>query len=330
MTNLRVFDTNIRCIDGLYSLNDLHKAAGGEDKHRPTFFLRNEQTQALIAEIDNEINKCANLHISKSIITKRGVEGGTYACKEIVVAYGAWIDAVVHLAVIRAFLNEQPTALPQANPNILPPTDSHDFLRETVLDGKTYYRLSDVAYPYFHSDVSVLGNYIRRHLDDSHCVKLRVKSRRYGWQHCLYATREGLECCIDAVKDRQHTRALADYLQNAPAPRATPGYEYTPANSITAGHGVPYAQQHQGTAPPTAPAANTATAPVPDCRMMLVLKDGKAVVSQILPEDAFACNVDGLVNIIDSEYFSNRDLINVSQCIQNKLTQRLSAVQGAQ
>lgn len=105
MKTLSILDTDIRCIDGLYSLNDLHKAAGGEDKHKPAFFLRNEQTQALVAEIDNEINKSANLHLSKSIKTVRGVNGGTFACKEVVVAYGAWIDAVVHLAVIRAFLS---------------------------------------------------------------------------------------------------------------------------------------------------------------------------------------------------------------------------------
>ncbi|MBV7434505.1 KilA-N domain-containing protein [Cardiobacteriaceae bacterium TAE3-ERU3] len=104
MAKLSILDTNIRCIDGLYSLNDLHKAAGGEVKHKPAFFLRNEQTQALIAEIDNEINKGANLQLSESIKIVRGVNGGTYACKEIVVAYGAWIDAIVHLAVIRAFL----------------------------------------------------------------------------------------------------------------------------------------------------------------------------------------------------------------------------------
>lgn len=113
MKTLSILDTDIRCIDGLYSLNDLHKAAGGAEKHKPNRFLRNEQTQALIAEIDNEINKSPNLgfldkgrnsYLSESIKTVRGVNGGTYACKEIVVAYGAWIDAIVHLAVIRAFL----------------------------------------------------------------------------------------------------------------------------------------------------------------------------------------------------------------------------------
>lgn len=315
---LSILDTNIRCIDGLYSLNDLHKAAGGEAKHQPNRFLRNEQTQALIAEINNENKRYPNL--GSAIRTINGNNGGTYACKEIVVAYGAWIDVVVHLAVIRAFLDTQPTALPQATPDILPPSGSRDFLRETVLDGKTWYRLSDIAYRYFTSDASTLGASIRRKLGDNHCRNLRIHSPRYGWQHCLYATREGIEHCIKASGAHPRTRPLAAYLKNAPAPRATEGCEYTPAGSITGGH--------DGDIRP--PTANTSAMPVPDCRMMLVLKDGKAVASQVLPDDAFACNVDGLINIIDSEYFSNRDLINVSRCIQNKLAQRLSAVQGAQ
>lgn len=39
---------------GRYSLNDLHRAAGGENRHRPKYWMENSQTQALIDEILTE------------------------------------------------------------------------------------------------------------------------------------------------------------------------------------------------------------------------------------------------------------------------------------
>lgn len=100
MVSLTILTTKIRQIDGLYSLNDLHNAAGGEDKHRPAYFLRNEQTQELIAELS-----CADLHIIPTkTIRGRGKQQGTYACRELVIAYAAWISAAFHLKVIQVFL----------------------------------------------------------------------------------------------------------------------------------------------------------------------------------------------------------------------------------
>jgi hypothetical protein len=36
---------------GRYNLKDLHQAAGGEKRHRPNYWLENQQTQDLIAEL---------------------------------------------------------------------------------------------------------------------------------------------------------------------------------------------------------------------------------------------------------------------------------------
>lgn len=94
----------IRQLDGLYSLNDLHTAAGGEAKHQPTNFLRLEQAQALVSEIQSSEMRTAVTTING------GTNRGTYACRELVIAYAAWISAAFHLKVIRVFLDQQQAA----------------------------------------------------------------------------------------------------------------------------------------------------------------------------------------------------------------------------
>lgn len=91
---LTVDSLSIRSVDGLYSLNDLHRASGGEIRHRPSTWIQNQQTQELIKEIEAHGIPC--------IFVKQGV--GTFACKELVIAYAAWISPAFHLKVIRVFL----------------------------------------------------------------------------------------------------------------------------------------------------------------------------------------------------------------------------------
>jgi len=52
MVHLIISSKDIRTLDGLYSLNDLHKAAGDENKHHPNYFLNNQHTKGLLAEIE--------------------------------------------------------------------------------------------------------------------------------------------------------------------------------------------------------------------------------------------------------------------------------------
>ena len=100
MSNLTILKTSIRSYGNLYSLNDLHKASGNAEKHRPSLFVRLDTTQDLISEIQKEVK-------STDLIFKttggRGMRG-TYACEELVIAYAMWISPKFHLIVLRAFL----------------------------------------------------------------------------------------------------------------------------------------------------------------------------------------------------------------------------------
>ncbi|THA06721.1 KilA-N domain-containing protein, partial [Rodentibacter pneumotropicus] len=101
MTNLSILNQSIRTFENLFSLTDLHKASGAENKHKPTFFLRLDQTKDLIAEI--EVN--SELQICNSVkVIHGGPNSGTYACEELVLAYATWISPKFHLIVLRAFL----------------------------------------------------------------------------------------------------------------------------------------------------------------------------------------------------------------------------------
>ena len=98
MPNLTILSKDIRTLDNLYSLNDLHKASGGLQNHKPIHFLKNKQTQELI----NEIEQSKNSYFA--VNTKRGgCNSGTWVCKELVYSYAMWISPKFHLNVIRAF-----------------------------------------------------------------------------------------------------------------------------------------------------------------------------------------------------------------------------------
>lgn len=107
----------VRQHDGLFSLNDLHRASGGELRHRPVEFMRLDLAQGLLCELQ----KGGDSHLF--LKTVKGRNGGTYACRELVIAYAAWISAAFHLRVIRVFLDAStppapaaPAALPSARP----------------------------------------------------------------------------------------------------------------------------------------------------------------------------------------------------------------------
>ncbi len=126
MAVISIFSKDIQILDGLFSLNDLHKAGDALNKHRPSLFVANAQTQELIEEISQSSNSCLAI---KTI--HGGKNRGTYVCKELVYAYAMWISAKFHLAVIRAF--DQLSVAPNQSPI---GKKGHECLAG-LIDGKT-------------------------------------------------------------------------------------------------------------------------------------------------------------------------------------------------
>lgn len=105
MNNMTIANVSIRQdADGRYCLNDLHRAAGEEARHKPGNWLMLEQTKALAAEIE-----IAGI---PAIQSKQGL--GTFVVKELVYAYAMWISPTFNLQVIRAY--DAQVATPAVNP----------------------------------------------------------------------------------------------------------------------------------------------------------------------------------------------------------------------
>jgi len=73
MNELIVVDVAIgQDSEGRFCLNDLHQAAGGENRHRPKYWLENSKTQELITELEKDG--------IPPILTKQGLD--ISGCKE--------------------------------------------------------------------------------------------------------------------------------------------------------------------------------------------------------------------------------------------------------
>lgn len=59
--------------NGMYCLNDLHKASGGESKNRPNYWAKNAKTVKFLHEL-------SKTGIPALEVSKGGDSSGTYAC----------------------------------------------------------------------------------------------------------------------------------------------------------------------------------------------------------------------------------------------------------
>lgn len=98
MRSITILETGIRQdAQGRFCLNDLHRAAGGLAKHKPSEWLRNRQTQELAQEI-------SRAGIPALVSINGGTRQGTYGSRELVIAYAAWISPAFHVKVLQVFL----------------------------------------------------------------------------------------------------------------------------------------------------------------------------------------------------------------------------------
>lgn len=112
---ITILDHAINMIDGLYSLNDMHRASGSDKKHQPAFFMRNQETKDLIKEVEATDNIKAVKRVQGGNDKSKQ---GTYVCKDLVYRYAMWISPKFALLVIRTFdklvtgeLRVQPTGI---------------------------------------------------------------------------------------------------------------------------------------------------------------------------------------------------------------------------
>lgn len=186
-TKIQLYDTQIRQDEqGRFCLNDLHQASGGESRHRPAYWLSNQQTQELIGEISKDG--------FPSILTKQGL--GTFVSKELVYAYAMWISPKFHLYVIRTFdslaSHQNPTAL---LPDFSDPVaaarawaDAKEGEQRALLDSKQKSEQIESMQSYFRHGMSApqfvkgLNGANSSQINDFLARKGWVYKDKYGWR----------------------------------------------------------------------------------------------------------------------------------------------------
>lgn len=117
--------------DGLYSLNDLHKASGGERKHEPHLWLRSREVKEVIEEMEK-----SDTHIC---VTKRGgKDQGTFVDRILLGMYASWISAKFHILVYKVFfeaMDSKIKALEEEKSRLIVQSDNRrrdDLARENI------------------------------------------------------------------------------------------------------------------------------------------------------------------------------------------------------
>ena len=93
--------------NGLYSINDLHRASGGLKKHQPALWFQLQSTTNFVRyqESKSQAQNHKNINLVIETIQGKGKSQGTYVSRKLVVAYAMWISPAFADHVLDTFLD---------------------------------------------------------------------------------------------------------------------------------------------------------------------------------------------------------------------------------
>ena len=97
--------------NGLYSINDLHKASGGMKKHQPDKWFQLQSTTNFVRYHEEKAKSQALNQGSKNLVVETiegrnyGGNSGTFVSRKLVVAYAMWISPAFADHVLDTFLD---------------------------------------------------------------------------------------------------------------------------------------------------------------------------------------------------------------------------------
>jgi hypothetical protein len=90
--------------DGLIFAQDMHHAAKAPTNKECRLWLRNKGTQDFATALERKPENSTVLGTSPVYRVEPGRNGGTWLCREMAIAYAAYLDADFHVFVVRVFL----------------------------------------------------------------------------------------------------------------------------------------------------------------------------------------------------------------------------------
>lgn len=188
---IRIGDTVIHIDEsGRYCLNDLHRAAGGANKNRPSLWLKNKRTKSLIFEL--EVAGISATHTIENV--------GTFVQKELVYAFGMWISPQFYLHVIRAY-----DALVMSEHNKLESAQKRlrrSIVRDENCLSAVFKQKDNKATHAMFKAMEILG-LIRMTIENKPVYKKEITET--GWEYCLGYSKDG----VVRIKPEKHSELIS-------------------------------------------------------------------------------------------------------------------------